>query len=193
MPTLPPGEAGLPQSEGQDATEIKTLTPEDLKKRRVALEARVAEVKKQREENVQKQLSDREAMIAEDGRAVPLLAEARGTLDYFETQNNLGVLTQPKDIKELASLRELVTSLEQQRAETLGKYDAITSQPEIYDEVWKAAHQEKDSRDFVENYTKAQTELEKKADGFFERMERLTQRKVAAYNDVTEAEEEYRP
>ena len=106
-----PGE-GQPNIENKAEQETKQpLTAEDLKQRREGLEQRVAAIKKQKEDDIKKQLSDREAMIAEDGRLVPLLEEAEGTLEYFETQNQQGLLTDKKDVAELESLKTLVASL----------------------------------------------------------------------------------
>jgi hypothetical protein len=113
---------------------------EALRRKRVELEARVAEAKRKKEEDIANQLKDREAVIAEDERLVPLMEEAEGTLEYFETQQAQGLLTNEKDLGELEGLKTLVASLEQQREDLHKKYDALMANPEIYGKVWDEAH-----------------------------------------------------
>ena len=64
------------------------LTIEDLKKRREDLGLRVAAIIKKKEDDIAKQLTDREEMIAEVTRLVPLMEEAEGTLEYLKLKMN---------------------------------------------------------------------------------------------------------
>lgn len=167
-----------PRDEGQ------SITAEDLRKKREDLEARVAAVKKQREEDIAKQLKDREGMIAEDTRLIPLLEEAEGTLEYFETQNQQGLFTDEKDIAELENLRTLVSSLREQKDATLQKYEAIMSNPDVYEKVWEEAHGEKMSREFKEKRETAAREIQKRVNEIANAIEQLSSQREFAYSEL---------
>ena len=179
-----PGE-GQPNIENKAEQETKQpLTAEDLKQRREGLEQRVAAIKKQKEDDIKKQLSDREAMIAEDGRLVPLLEEAEGTLEYFETQNQQGLLTDKKDVAELESLKTLVASLREQKDATLQKYDAIMSNPDVYEKVWEEAHGEKMTRELKDRREGAAKEITQRVEEIGNAIEKLSSSREYAYGEV---------
>ena len=179
-----PGDKERGSIEGGGQENERPLSVEDLKKRRADLEARVAQAKRQKEEDLGKQLKDREVMVAEDTRLVPLLEEARSTLEYFEVQNQQGLLTEAGDLKELDSLKQLVVSLEQQRAYAWQKYDAIMAQPEVYAKVREDADQEGKDRDFKEREQAATKEIQERTDKFSEKIVALAQEKENAWNTV---------
>lgn len=184
----PRGE-GQPNFENQAEQEVKQpLTAEDLKKRREGLEQRVAAIKKQKEDNIAKQLTDREAMIAEDARLVPLLEEAEGTLEYFETQNEQGLLTDAKDIAELENLKALVVSLREQKDATLQKYDAIMSNPDVYEKVWEEAHGEKMTRELKDRREGASKEITQRVQEIGNIIEQLSSQREYAYGEVKKKE-----
>lgn len=123
-------------------SEQQPVTVEDIQKKRAALEAKLTAVKKQKGEDLAKQLDERVAMVAEDKRLVPLIKEAKTTLKYFETQYNQGLVKDANAQAELEELRELVNSFEEQRRVALEKYDAIMSNEEVNDAVFEQAKKE---------------------------------------------------
>lgn len=183
MSELPPGERG--------PGEPQVLSVEDLKQNRANLEVRIEEAKRQKALDIKKQLGDREAMIAEDRRLVPMIQEAIGTLEYFETQQELGLLTESKDQEDLKSLKELVASLEKQRQDALEKYDAIMSNPQVSDEVLAEAHIEHRAKEFQDNLKEVQEVLEKSADAFYNQMENHVHKMVEARTRNDRAEQEW--
>ena len=182
MTKLPPGEGTLGAEgpvEGQEQrAETPALSLEDLKKQRADLEARFEEIKRQKTSSIKKQLGDREAMVDEDKRLVSMLEEAQKTLTFFEAQEQQGLLTDPKDKADLTSLRELVTSLTQQREESLQKYDAIMSVPDVKDEVLKDAYAEHEDRELTEEVKKLEADQEKKVSDVFYRMTDYVSKKI---------------
>jgi chromosome segregation ATPase len=138
---------------------------DSLKAKRAELEKRVEEIKRKKEEAIAQKMSDREALVAEDQRLAPLLEEAQGTLEYFEKQTELGVLTGEQNAKELNELGELVTSLENQRDKVEGEYAHIMSDPEVYGKIWDEAHaMDKEKMSEVEaTQARAQFEADAKA------------------------------
>lgn len=180
---------GQPNYEKQPEQEVEQpLTIEDLKKKREDLEQRVAAIKKRKEDDIAKQLTNREAMIAEDTRLVPLLDEAEGTLEYFETQNEQGLLTDAKDIAELENLKTLVVSLREQKDATLQKYDAIMSNPEVYEKVWEGAHGEKMTRELKDRREGVAKEIIQRVEEIGNSIEQLSSHIEYAYDEVTKKE-----
>ncbi|MEK7651760.1 MAG: hypothetical protein AAB351_00930 [Patescibacteria group bacterium] len=189
--TIPPGEGGPRPEDVGEGQEQRPETPtvEDLKQQRVDLEARFAEIKAQKAAKVTKQVGDREAMVAEDRRLVSMLAEAQKTLTFFEAQEQGGLLTDPKDQEDLRLLKELIISLQQQREESLQKYDAIMGIPEVKDEVLKDAYVEHGERGLRKEVEQLNVELEKKADAIYLRMEALVPKSMQAREEQAEAEQ----
>ena len=129
--------------------ETKTSQPvtvEELRAKREALEARVAASTTKKADDLARQLSDREALVAEDARFVPLIKEAKQTLKYFETQAKNGILTGEEVESELASLRADVASLEEQREVVLDTYKDLMKNPEVNDAVHDEAIEENKER-----------------------------------------------
>lgn len=149
----------------------------DLKKSREDLEAKVLAAKKQKEEDIIKQLRDREATIAESARLSELLKEAESTLGYFETQNQQGLLTDEKDFAELERLRELVATLHKQEVAIDQKYEAIMNNPEVFDKVYEEALQEKKSQELRASQEEALESLQK-------RVETLIKKIVGLSSDI---------
>jgi hypothetical protein len=171
------------KSAGMESREKNEVAPsvEDLKKKRADLEARVALAKQAKEADITKKLGEREQLVAEDTRLVPLIEETQGTLDYFEAQEEQGLLTDPADKAELDNLKKLSASLEEQRTEGARKYEAIMSEPDIYGKVWEEAHKEDKDRmaqgeaekrkaEFEATCAEVMKELDAKSDAFILRL-----------------------
>lgn len=127
----------------------RSFTVEDLIKRRQDLERRGAEINRKKEEDIAKKLTEREAMVEEDKRIVPLLEEANRTLEEFETQNEQGLFTEEKDKADLEELRAFVSDLRTQREAALQKYRDIMQNEDVSGKVWEEAHIEEISREFI--------------------------------------------
>lgn len=192
MTTLP-GEGGArPEGVGEEQEQRpETPTIEDLIQQRIALGARFAEIQRQKEASVKKQVGNREAVIAEDKRLVAMLGEAKRTLTFFEDQERVGLLTDPKDQEDLRVLKELITSLQQQREESAQKYDALMAVPEVKDEVLKDAYTEHEQRGLRKEVEQIKAELEKKVDGIYIRMEALVPKFMQTREDRELAEQTY--
>ncbi len=123
-------------------------------------------------------------MIAEDARFVPLLKEAESTLEYFETKNKQGLLTNEEDVVELENLRALVASLCKQKDATLKKYEAITNNPDVYEKVWEEAHEEKISRELKEKLEGATKKIQDGVNKIADAIEQLLSQTEFAYRDL---------
>ena len=183
-----------PEMEGREVDN----SVEGLKNKRADLEARVAAARQAKEADIAQKINEREQLVAEDARVVPLIEETRGTLEYYEAQNEQGMLTDPGDLVELDNLKQLLAELETQREEDARKYDAIMSQPDVYGKIWDEAHAmdkekmseaeaAKSNAEFEAKVREAQQEFKAKADMFIAHLKQYTEDRRQDYQSYLDA------
>jgi hypothetical protein len=153
-------ESGGPTPEEMGVESEKPSTRvEEIRLIRSRLEKRADELQRNKQDNLEKQMKERGGLIVEDAELVPQLQEAKSTLEYFETQGEFSTSNDSEYTAELGKLRDLVTSLEEQRDEALRKYESIMRDPDVYGKVWEEAHEEKKTREIKEKTLEEAREL----------------------------------
>lgn len=137
-------------------------TIEDLKSRRKALEDKIILAEQQKEKDIQKKLEKREVAIAEDARITSLLDEAVQILEYYEKQENAGLLKDEKDVIELGNIKKTVDSLEKQKEALSNIYDGIMNDQELYNRVLDSAGKENKEIDDKRIFTERSELLKKR-------------------------------
>ncbi len=127
----------------------------DIKNLSEELKLRVEAAQKEREKDVEQKLSDRDILIGESKRTEELLEATQETLEYFESMQKLGELTNPDNVKKIEDLRALLKSLEDQQSEIIRKMAVIESTPEVLNKVYDAAKKEEVERTIKQEIEKA--------------------------------------
>jgi len=167
---------------------IENVKVEDLVKIRESLEQKILANQKAKDEDVKKQLVNREILIAEDANIVTLLEEAKKTAKYFEDQKQVGLLVDKNDIAELDNLQKVVTALEAQRENTMQKYEAIMSNPEVYGKVIDEAVKMEDKRKTEVDRQESEKMYKEMAVEFLKKMDDLAQEVVSYNKEASEFE-----
>lgn len=164
-----------------EETEQPTITVEEAKERALALQRRLEEAQQMRQQGVTRGVADREKFIGLIRDTSTQLQEAKDTLNFFTQQQEAGLLTDPKDIETLESVRSLVQDLENQEAELEASIAALEKSPDILGKVQGEAmlknveqDAERELRPLFENLTRAFAEFSERRIAAFRRRDEFT-------------------
>ena len=145
----------------------KRPTTEELRGQRQALETRIADAQRRKEQFLSQKVQERNTLVAERTRLGEQLQEAEETLKFYEQQHEGGLLDE-EGAAELETLRTLVSDLRSTSGEIMEKYDEIMANPDVFGKVYDEAYKEKQGIDLEERKTKLQEELTRMGDAFIE-------------------------
>lgn len=150
------GEEEAPRTEHLSVGDIQRYTEE--------LKAKVQAAQLQKEKDIEQKLTDRETLIAESRGNDALLNTAEEGLEYFTSVQELGLLTDPDDLRKLEDLKVLVDSLKEQSGEIEKKITAIAGQPEIFSKLYDAAEKKNRESDVQKEVERAHAEFDPQVD-----------------------------
>jgi hypothetical protein len=146
-----------PESDNLSIDSISRVA-DDLKKR-------IEDGQRLKEENLNKQLSNRETLILEQKNNDELILKAQEAVDYFGSldQANLDLLND-QDKEQLKNLKEILDSLEKQRQTIDEKINAISDNPEVFSKVYDSAVEEDKTFKAKKQYKETVKQLESEID-----------------------------
>jgi hypothetical protein len=180
--------AGGPEAAEQETGREEELSVEDIKGYTEDLAAKVEAAKQQRAENIERKLSEHEALISEARENDEFLKEAREALEYFSTMEELGELKDKESIQQLKEIQATVASLEDNRVRIEGRIDNIASQPEISGRLEGAAEEEGKEREAQKILEEAREQLEPQIDSLAETIKSLAERERVLLDQTKEHE-----
>jgi len=139
------------------------------------LKGKVALAQKQKEENLQKQLNNRETLILELKNNDELILKAQEAVDYFSSldEANLDLLND-QDKEQLENLKETLVSLKEQRQTIKDKINAISNNSEVVGEIYNSALEEDKVFEARKQHEKIAEELSSEIDDLTKETEGLS-------------------
>lgn len=131
----------IPKANVEDNNEGKQVVSlESIMQTSKDLKAKIEEAKRHKEENLYKQLSEREALLAELKQNEDLISETKKGLDEFDnlTNEELDILDESTK-QELIKFRELLISLTEQSKKITDKLHSMETNPEIFSKLHEEA------------------------------------------------------
>lgn len=135
----------IPKVPSMEGGEGEKLVPsvESIKKMSEDLKTKIKEAKRQKEENLNQQLSDRETLLAELKQNEELINETKKGLETFNnlTQEELGLLDDSTK-RDLIKFKELLISLTEQSKSITESIHSMETNPEVTGKLYEQATQE---------------------------------------------------
>jgi hypothetical protein len=131
----------IPKANVEDNNEGKQVVSlESIMQTSKDLKAKIEEAKRHKEENLNKQLSEREALLAELKQNEDLISETKKGLDEFDnlTNEELDILDESTK-QELIKFRELLIFLTEQSKKITDKLHSMETNPEIFSKLHEEA------------------------------------------------------
>jgi len=166
---MPGQQGGIEQ---KPETGEKPITVEDIRAQTGDLKKRLAEMDRQKQERIKKNISDREELITQEKGTFELLDEAKESLKYYEDVESKGNLDLEGQ-KELEKLRELIISLEQRVEEIVKKIKDISDNKEVLGRLQDEADAGNRERTQAKEIKERQEELIARIDKIIEELRNL--------------------
>jgi DNA repair exonuclease SbcCD ATPase subunit len=113
-----------------------TVSIEDISKVAEDLRNRIAEAQRQKEENIEKQLSEIDRLRLEQKNNDELILEAQNALNYFDSLDQASLdLLDEEGKKQLEGLKEAMNKLQDQRKAIDERMNAISDNTEVFSKI----------------------------------------------------------